>query len=321
MEGSRMAKELRFLRLEDISPPSIASDMQVVTAGLALDPELQSVSHDIREALIYSRIDELPEELVDLLAWQFHVDVYEPLSSPKLPLSIKRELVKNSIPLHRKKGTRWAVRKILEFLGFKPVIKEWFEMPEGATPHTFSVSGYYEEDPYNLFFLGPGTEKVLLNAVYAMKPERSHLLHLVIAPPPPDRTNHRCLWDFCTWDHGTRYAYRWGDVESLEIEAGAFPEHELVLGCSLSVGLYGSYIRGRGWDSARWDDGKGPDICDVVGCGVSFGDVVDRDECVSLHPPIHKWHGKRSWRCGGTWRKSCEEDASKLGPGRFTWEE
>ena len=63
-----MAKNLHDLSLQDILPSSIRDDYQVYAAAKALDPELQGVSRDIRETLILSRIDELPEAVIDLLA-------------------------------------------------------------------------------------------------------------------------------------------------------------------------------------------------------------------------------------------------------------
>ena len=61
-----MARGLLELSLLDILPPSIADDLNVQAIARSIDPEMQSVSRDIREALILSRIDELPEPVVDL---------------------------------------------------------------------------------------------------------------------------------------------------------------------------------------------------------------------------------------------------------------
>jgi phage tail P2-like protein len=95
----------------------------------ALDPEMAGVSREIREALIYSRIDELPEPAVDLLAWQLHVDFYEPVT---MDIQTKRNLVKSSIIVHRKKGTPWAVRRIMADLGFQVEYSEWWQF--GGAP-------------------------------------------------------------------------------------------------------------------------------------------------------------------------------------------
>ena len=115
-----MAKELEIVSLKDIIPSSISGDKNIQAVLRAVDPQLQEVSQSIREAFIVSRIDELPENVIDLLAWQWHVDFYE----PDLPLETKRELVLESIRWHRKKGTKSAIISALEKLGFVPAIKE-----------------------------------------------------------------------------------------------------------------------------------------------------------------------------------------------------
>ena len=80
-----MAKELEIISLRDIIPNSIAHDKNVQAIIKATDPEFQKVSQDTREAFIISRINELHENVIDLLAWQWHVDFYE----PDLPIATK----------------------------------------------------------------------------------------------------------------------------------------------------------------------------------------------------------------------------------------
>ena len=110
-----MAKDLIDLSLSDILPDSIAGIQEVQDTARAIDPEMISVSQSIREALILSRIDELPEQVLDLLAWQYHVDNYEPLS---LPIEQKRAQVRDAILIHRKKGTPWALKQELKNIGY-----------------------------------------------------------------------------------------------------------------------------------------------------------------------------------------------------------
>lgn len=110
-----MAKDLHDLSLFDILPESIAGIKEVQDTAKAIDPEMLSVSQSIREALILSRIDELPEPVLDLLAWQYHVDNYEPLS---LPIEQKRAQVRDAILIHRKKGTPWALKQELANIGY-----------------------------------------------------------------------------------------------------------------------------------------------------------------------------------------------------------
>ena len=114
-----MAKVIERLSLMDISPPSITSDRKAQDIITAIDPELLNVSHEIREAFIISRINELPEEALDLLAWQWHVDFYELAHS----LEAKRAMVLKSISWHRKKGTRGAIIEALGMLGVEAKLR------------------------------------------------------------------------------------------------------------------------------------------------------------------------------------------------------
>ena len=199
-----MAKELEIISLQDIIPSSIAHDRNVQAIIQASDPEFQKVSQDTREAFIISRINELPENVVDLLAWQWHVDSYE----PDLPIETKRELVLDSITWHRKKGTKASIESALKKLGFVPTIKEWFEI--GTKPHTFEVYGHYKDNDLNVDFLGPNTDEILPRVIEITKPARSQLLSLIVAPIPIDFKEHTCFWDKCIWGHPEIELHDWG---------------------------------------------------------------------------------------------------------------
>lgn len=130
-----MAKDIYTVSLRDIAPSSIAPDPQIQAMIEAIDPELRGVSFDTREALIYSRIDDLPENVVDLLAWQFHVDFYEPMG---MSLGVKRGLVKTAILVHKRKGTKWAVRELCDIVFGKTTVEPWHEY--GGEPYHFRVT-------------------------------------------------------------------------------------------------------------------------------------------------------------------------------------
>lgn len=199
-----MAKDIALISLNDIIPPSISGDRHIQSIISATDPQLQEVSQSIREAFIISRIDELPENVIDLLAWQWHVDNYE----PDLPIETKRGLVRDSVRWHRKKGTKSAIKIALERLGFVPTFLEWFEI--GTKPHTFEIYGHYRENDLNVFFLGPDTEEILTRVVEITKPARSKLIQLIVAPIPPDMKEHACYWDKCEWGHARIELHDWG---------------------------------------------------------------------------------------------------------------
>ena len=128
-----MSKDLQSTSLLDILPPNLLADEQINAAAQALDTELQKITAATKEALILPRIDELSEEVIDLLAWQLHVDFYEELTS----LTEKRNAVKQSIAMHRVKGTRMAVELALHMVYESGEVSEWFEY--SGRPYYFRV--------------------------------------------------------------------------------------------------------------------------------------------------------------------------------------
>lgn len=129
-----MIKDIQALSLLDILPDNILRDAQVYAAAKALDSELQNVTAATVECLHLPRLDVLPEKVIDLLAWQWHVDFYEPLG---MDIATKRKLIRESIAWHRMKGTPAAVEKIVSAAFDTSTVKEWYEY--GGEPYFFKV--------------------------------------------------------------------------------------------------------------------------------------------------------------------------------------
>ena len=111
-------------------PQPLTHDPKMVALAKAAADELLKVSGAVENVLIYSRIDELPEELVDILAYDMHVDWYD----FSYPLAAKRELLKSSVRVHKKMGTKYAIEKALSALYPESEVEEWFEY-EGEPGH------------------------------------------------------------------------------------------------------------------------------------------------------------------------------------------
>ncbi|KAA0257231.1 phage tail protein I [Deferribacter autotrophicus] len=120
--------------IKEVIPFNLLEDENVSPLLDAIEEELNGLLRQISIALIYPKIDELPENIIDLLAYQFHIEGYDIAES----ISEKRNFVKNAILAHRHKGTKWAIKKVLEIVGLDGEVKEWFET--GDAPYTFSVS-------------------------------------------------------------------------------------------------------------------------------------------------------------------------------------
>lgn len=164
-----MIKDFQIISLLDILPENIIADEKVNAAARALDAELQKVTEKVIQTILISRIDELPENVIDLLAWQWHVDFYEPLG---LDIETKRDLIRQSIAWHRIKGTPAVVEEMVTAVFARGRIAEWFEY--GGEPYYFRIyaSGFQSEVDDNL--------ERLIRVVESVKNVRSWLESFII---------------------------------------------------------------------------------------------------------------------------------------------
>ena len=79
------------------------------------------------------RLDELPEEIVDELAWQYHVDFYDYSAD----IEKKRALVRQAIAWHKRKGTPAAVEEVCTAVFQTARVFENWEY--GGEPYHFQV--------------------------------------------------------------------------------------------------------------------------------------------------------------------------------------
>lgn len=127
-------------KLLNLLPPNLRNDPDMVAAANSVDKEFLDVVNSAKECILLPNIDNLPSNVVDVLAWQQHVDFYD----VALDIDKKRELVKNSIRWHRKKGTPAAVEEVVSTFFEKSKVEEWFEY--GGKPYFFKVVLDYNLD-------------------------------------------------------------------------------------------------------------------------------------------------------------------------------
>ena len=81
----------------------------------------------------FKAIDELDEATLDVLAYDLHVDWYD----YSYPIEVKRRTIRDSIQVHRRLGTKYAVEKALGAVYPGTKVEEWFEY--GGDPYKFRV--------------------------------------------------------------------------------------------------------------------------------------------------------------------------------------
>ena len=114
-------------------PPALKKDESMLALGQLIADELHITAHEIKKNIIYTNIEELSETLLDVLAYDLHVDWYD----YDYPIEIKRNIVKSSLKVHKKMGTKYAVENALKALYPESGVEEWFEY--GGRPYTFRI--------------------------------------------------------------------------------------------------------------------------------------------------------------------------------------
>lgn len=114
-------------------PEALRQDeqMQALAAGIA--EVLAARPAEIDRLLIYPRIDELPEALLDRLAYDFKVDWWD----AEYSLAAKRQTLKDNWQVHRRLGTKAAVEQAIAAIYPETQVLEWFEY--GGEPYHFKL--------------------------------------------------------------------------------------------------------------------------------------------------------------------------------------
>lgn len=133
--GIQGGKSLRATRLIENCTPSIAYDNRIQAAGLAFDDQMFAIIDDTPQIIFIPNILDLPDdfsELVDILAWQFHVDFYDATKD----LDFRKRLVQMAIEWHRTKGTVSLVQEVIDtYWKSGAVIEEWWEYMDPLPPN------------------------------------------------------------------------------------------------------------------------------------------------------------------------------------------
>jgi phage tail P2-like protein len=174
-----MSVPIRQSRLIDACPPSIADDVNVQAVCEALDRQFRELIDDINQTIILPAIDTITDDkLLDLLAWQLHVDFYDAAA----PVALKQLVIKSSLDWHTRKGTVQLIQDVCDqfFPPGSATVQEWFEykipFPPNYPDETPDANGWNWHDRYRFRILidqeviDPVAEARVAQIVRAYKP-------------------------------------------------------------------------------------------------------------------------------------------------------
>ena len=158
MSGMRIS-DLDFLRL---LPAFMRDDEAVIALSKAVTDLLGDPGKRLSTIRTWDKIDELNEAECDEMAWELDVDWYD----SGMSLEEKRETIKAAQAIKRKRGTKWAVERLITAYLGEGYVMEWYET--GDAPYTFIVmttNASISSENYVKF----------VEAAKAAKNERSHV--------------------------------------------------------------------------------------------------------------------------------------------------
>lgn len=128
-----MSNDIQTADLLRTLPPSLKNDARMLNLATVISAELRNVIGQVKQNVIYARIDELPESVLDALAYDLHVDWY----NYNHPVEAKRAVIRDSVKVHMRLGTKYAVETALGSLYPESKVEEWFQY--GGQPYYFRI--------------------------------------------------------------------------------------------------------------------------------------------------------------------------------------
>ena len=158
-------------------PYALARDEDKHKLAESIADLLAGAVSDTSHALIYPDVDDLPEGLLDILAYDLNVEWYDYEGE----LSEKRATIRECMKIHKFKGTKAAILMALKTVYADVEVQEWFEY--GGEPYHFKIYIKHDHSGYSKLAR-------LLQKVRYYKNLRSTLEETIfeidMTPPPID---------------------------------------------------------------------------------------------------------------------------------------
>lgn len=173
-----MSKKLPGISLLDILPPNLCEDKHIVASAKAIDAINQQTISKIADSVLIPNIDQLPDDILDVMAWQWHLENFD----TSWPETTKRNAIKKSLTWHRKKGTKAIVQDVVDELFAKCLVREWFEY--NGKPYMFRLEGSIDD----IKSIGQKKSEIIY-AINGVKNVRSWLDYIVLFVSTPFKLN------------------------------------------------------------------------------------------------------------------------------------
>lgn len=155
-----------------------------------------------------------PAALLPWLAWAMSVDDWDPAWT----VATQRQVVAESLAVHRRKGTVWAVKHAIAAAGDRISLTEWFQQDPPGVPHTALADVEVSDRAIDTAMI-----ERLMTTIGNVKPVRAHITLRLWG------TTHCALVHAAAIMAGhvvTVYPWR---VDLVEIAPGEGPRHAIGL--------------------------------------------------------------------------------------------
>lgn len=176
-------------------PAFMRRDEANVALANAVDQLIRDPGSRVRQLRVWDQIDELPEEILDELAWELNVDWYK----TSMTLEAKRNTIKNARAIKSHRGTKFAVEQLVSSYLGSGVVIEWFEF--GGKPYTFYICTTEDVSSTALY-------NEFVSAANAAKSARSRLLG---------------VYSYMEHDHAVKAKHEGGAGTFVYVKAGTRP--------------------------------------------------------------------------------------------------
>lgn len=122
-------------KLIDLMPATLKFSQEIQWICASVQPEIDEIIACI-DKILFTCLDYLDDLTLDYLLVECNM-----ANSPEMTLITTRQdkinFIKNYVQLKKLKGTKAGIQYVLELLGLRSTIREWFEF--GGKPYTFKI--------------------------------------------------------------------------------------------------------------------------------------------------------------------------------------